>query len=339
MDVGRVEEEEEQQPPPPQNEVQQQPPPSPPPLQNVINLVCITQEEDAERQSLRQFFSETANHFLCVVCERIPRPSQMGKDILTCPGDHIVCVSCRLRLINTNCPKCRVPISGEIKNVLLKTIFSRVLEYVCYKCKYVRCNAMLKQSEVLEHELVCDRKPSLCPTCWRDFDISSGIPCCPYRVAVYDRPSDQWKHTVLLSEIYDSERNALKNVFMPVNLFLDGSAHVTRFFLCAFYDTVSKCLNFSPVLLEDKEDSHLFLQANVRFLVIRCYVNVGFGSFKVGHALNINYQDKYKNFDSVSSLKLYTHQVSHFFKKALKYRCVECDERRPHVHFEVTFGK
>jgi len=306
---------------------------------DVINLICISEEDNAERKALQIFFSETANDLQCVVCEVLPRPSQLGTHILTCPSDHIVCVRCQCNLTSVDCPKCRSPIEGGVKNGTLNNILLRVFEHACYECKFKNCDKKMKRSEVLEHELNCEHKLSLCPTCWKEFAIKDGPPCCPFRVAYFDEPENKWKYTVLLRDIYDSERGVFKNEFIPVNLFyLDFTEHVSRLFLCATVDPILNCLNISPVLLEDLEDSHFFPKARCYVLVVLCYVNVGSGPLKVGRCLKLNFQDKYRVPElPVSTLRLGILQVADFFQKSSQRACVECAEKEPHMHLETKF--
>lgn len=297
----------------------------------------------AEYRMLKNLHAENVGQFLCVVCDSFPRPSQFGSEFLTCNQDHVVCVSCRFKILKLECPMCRLPISGKITSFHVKNLMDRYLKSAKYECKYKMCKETdLKPESVIEHDIECEFKPSECPTCKRDFLMGDGPPqCCPLSRAVYDAGKDAWKFVVPLRDIYDAPRNDYDlRGFVPVNLFVGENQTVSRFVMCALLDDKFKCLKFAVVCLEALEFSKAYGFRNEVILFVECHVNVGYGPFKIGKCVKLNFQDQYRNKQyPIQGLTLSKENLFKFYSKTFEYGCIECTSPDPHLHFGVSFLK
>ncbi|XP_003792489.1 E3 ubiquitin-protein ligase SIAH1-like [Otolemur garnettii] len=91
--------------------------------------------------------------FECPVCFEYVLPP-----ILQCQRGHLVCISCRRKLIS--CPTCRGPL-GFIRNLAME----KLANSLPFPCKYASsgCGTSLPPVQKARHEGLCDFRPYFCP--------------------------------------------------------------------------------------------------------------------------------------------------------------------------------
>ena len=140
------------------------------------------------------------------LCEMLECPvcyEDMCAPIYQCPGGHLICSSCKLKV--PSCPTCRSSLSSEIRNRALE----KLAETLSAPCQY-GCGEVLPRPEKKEHEeKKCLLRPFACPSVGSDCDFK-GTPeqiaqhmCSKCEAAFVAGP------TIPLLSVSDTKRSGL----------------------------------------------------------------------------------------------------------------------------------
>jgi len=164
-----------------------------------VELAKLAVEEERlkveeERVKVEKLSKELQSQVECPVCLTMPREDSA---IPCCPQGHIVCSTCRDKLIRQDCPTCRVPM-GQCQNLLALT----VIKNVQHECGHQGCSVKLKLDQIKEHEETCVWRLIPCPGASIGANIRCGaiIPLCNVLNHAQGCPGCDWSPTQAAGE-------------------------------------------------------------------------------------------------------------------------------------------
>merc|ERR1712150_100896 len=101
-------------------------------------------------------FLTLQNVLKCSVCHEVPRSVPVHR----CQHGHIICHTCRPKLVKNDCPQCQVPLANE-----RCLVSENLITDIPHRCKFFDggCNIILKMKSLQPHEKMCTFRTVKCP--------------------------------------------------------------------------------------------------------------------------------------------------------------------------------